>query len=60
MDSNHPIIDDLEKMIDRHSDFHMQALLSFVIRVMQEQNKRIDLMEGELDGTLWSPRNWGE
>ncbi|MFD2210277.1 hypothetical protein ACFSMW_11150 [Virgibacillus halophilus] len=60
MDSNDLVIDNLEKMIDHHRDFHMQALLSAVIGVMQEQTKRIDLMEGEIDGTLWSPRNWGE
>ncbi|MDY0394956.1 hypothetical protein RWE15_11585 [Virgibacillus halophilus] len=40
MDSNDLVIDNLEKMIDHHRDFHMQALLSAVIGVMQEQTKK--------------------
>ncbi|MDY0407251.1 hypothetical protein P5G51_019660 [Virgibacillus sp. 179-BFC.A HS] len=56
----HELIRALEEMSERQSDYHAQALLFATSKLLQEQDKRIALMEGELDGTLWSPRNWGE
>lgn len=41
-------------------DYKQKALLAAAKRLIQEQTVRIQQMEGELDGTLWSPRNWSE
>lgn len=40
------------------ADFKNRALIKVANDIIIEQEKRIFQMEGELDGTLWSPKNW--
>ncbi|MGY3749087.1 hypothetical protein [Vagococcus acidifermentans] len=35
-----------------------RAFFQELREIVQEQYKRIEQAEGEIDGTIWSPRNW--
>lgn len=60
MDQNEWMIQELERAFQMSRDYTQKALLAATKRLIQEQTVRIQQMEGELDGTLWSPRNWSE
>lgn len=60
MDQNEWMIQELERAFQMSRDYKQKALLASTKRLIQEQTVRIQQMEGELDGTLWSPRNWSE
>lgn len=60
MDQNEWMIQELERAFQMSRDYKQKALLAATKRLIQEQTVRIQQMEGELDGTLWSPRNWSE
>lgn len=60
MDQNEWIIQELERAFQMSRDYKQKALLAATKRLIREQTVRIQQMEGELDGTLWSPRNWSE
>ncbi|EDP67640.1 hypothetical protein CAT7_04354 [Carnobacterium sp. AT7] len=51
---------ELERVIQTSRDYKQKALLKSAKDLINEQVERIRQMEGELDGTLWSPRNWNE
>lgn len=53
------LLQELEQIEKKTKDYELRALLKETKKIIAEQVKRIDQMEGELDGTLWSPRNWG-
>ncbi|MER2175443.1 MAG: hypothetical protein ABS911_12255 [Carnobacterium sp.] len=60
MEQKEWLIQELERLIQTSRDYKQKALLKAVIDLIDEQVERIRQMEGELDGTLWSPRNWNE
>ena len=60
MDQKEWMIQELERAFEMSRDYKQKALLAAAKRLIQEQTVRIQQMEGELDGTLWSPRNWSE
>lgn len=60
MEQKEWLIQELERLIQTSRDYKQKALLKAVIALIDEQVERIRQMEGELDGTLWSPRNWSE
>ncbi|QIL46266.1 hypothetical protein G7081_03875 [Vagococcus coleopterorum] len=39
-------------------DYREKALLAAAQRIYEEQAIRKEQMEGQLDGTLWSPKSW--
>lgn len=39
-------------------DYREKALLEAAVQLYFEQEQRIEQLEGQLDGTLWSPKNW--
>lgn len=45
----------LEKTTTTYEEKAFYQELEYIIR---EQYKRIEQAEGELDGTLWSPKKW--
>lgn len=57
MEQKEWLIQELERLIQTSRDYKQKALLKAVIALIDEQVERIRQMEGELDGTLWSPRN---
>ncbi|MCA9765258.1 MAG: hypothetical protein KC455_02445 [Carnobacterium sp.] len=49
---------ELEKLFTSSQEYKQKALLKATTELVKEQVKRINQMEGELDGRLWSPRDW--
>ena len=50
----------LQEIYNQSTDFNEVVLIKAIQNIINEQTKRIEQMEGELEGTLWSPRKWGE
>lgn len=40
-------------------DYKQKALLLGMKDLLLEQQKRTEQIQGQLDGTLWSPNDWG-
>ncbi|PRY83681.1 hypothetical protein [Alkalibacterium olivapovliticus] len=53
------IIQELERLFETSQDYKQKALLQEAIDILKEQDLRKEQLQGELDGTLWSPGNWG-
>lgn len=49
---------ELSWLLTQSSDYKQKALLAATLDLVKEQDFRQEQMEGELDGTLWSPRQW--
>lgn len=53
------LLHELQKIYDKTSDYNEATLIKAAQEIIKEQEKRIYQMEGEIDGTLWSPKKWG-
>ncbi|MUV36400.1 hypothetical protein JNUCC1_00202 [Lentibacillus sp. JNUCC-1] len=60
MEQNEWILGELDRLFAEEKDFRRLALIKAAREIIGEQDKRIWQMEGELDGTLWSPKKWDE
>ena len=60
MEQKEWLLQELERVMQMTRDYKHKALLKSAKDLINEQVERIRQMEGELDGTLWSPRNWNE
>ncbi|WP_217585823.1 hypothetical protein [Lentibacillus saliphilus] len=60
MEKNEWILGELDRLFIEQKDFRHLALIKAARDIIKEQDKRIWQMEGELDGTLWSPKRWDE
>lgn len=49
-------IADLEK---KSTDYRQKALFQEFAELIKEQYQRIRQTEGEIDGRIWSPKEWG-
>jgi len=49
----------LDQLIKDSHDYKQKALLMGVQDLLLEQEKRTEQIQGQLDGTLWSPNDWG-
>lgn len=56
-EENEWMVKELDELMEQF-DFDEKALIKAAKKIILEQDKRIWQMEGELDGTLWSPKNW--
>lgn len=52
------VTDMITELVTDSRDYREKALLLAAQQLISEQNQRIELLEGQLDGTLWSPKNW--
>lgn len=52
------MLHEIENVLKEPLNYEEQALLLSLKEVVQTQYHRLTLAEGELDGTLWSPKNW--
>lgn len=59
MDEQEWVIRELDQLFDSSSDYKQKALLKEAADLIREQETRKQQLQGELDGTLWSPGNWG-
>lgn len=58
MEENQWLIKQLEQLEKDSRDYKQKALLQATMALLEEQKKRREQLQGELDGTLWSPGNW--
>lgn len=60
MEKEEWMLQELERVFYNSRDYKQKALIESARGLIKEQSERIQQMEGELDGTLWSPRDWYE
>lgn len=49
---------ELQKLAAQAPRFQDRALLVALAALAEEQQRRIDLASGELDGRMWNPSQW--
>jgi hypothetical protein len=54
------ILSELERTLEKTADETLRVLIKAAQGIIKEQSRRMEQMEAEIDGTLWSPRRWGE
>lgn len=52
------LISEIVTEIDASNSYEEKALLKEALILVQEQYQRIEQSEGQLDGSLWSPKDW--
>lgn len=58
METTNWLVAELEDLIEGSRDYKQKALFLATIQLVKEQEQRQEQLEGEIDGTLWSPNNW--
>lgn len=53
------LTDKLEDLFKDSQDYKQKALIKAAKGILEEQEQRKEQLQGELDGSLWSPRDWG-
>lgn len=48
----------VSKWIKDAKDYPTKALLTVSLNVLQEQEKRLEIQKGRLEGEIWSPKSW--
>ncbi|SFK34935.1 hypothetical protein SAMN04488569_10255 [Marinilactibacillus piezotolerans] len=59
MEDQQWLITQLEELLKKSHDYKQKALLQATINLIIEQEERKEQLQGELDGRLWNPGNWG-
>ncbi|API87978.1 MULTISPECIES: hypothetical protein [Marinilactibacillus] len=59
MEDQQWLITQLEELFKKSHDYKQKALLQATINLIIEQEERKEQLQGELDGRLWNPGNWG-
>ncbi len=52
------LIDQLQALSQERAGFEERALYLATIKLVKEQQRRIDAAEGEIDGRSWNPSDW--
>lgn len=52
------VVKELTTLFEESRDYKQKALLLATKKLIEEQEVRKEQLQGELDGTLWSPGNW--
>lgn len=47
-----------EQWIQECKDYKERAFLQQALELLLEQQKRLEQQQGQLDGQLWSPKEW--
>jgi len=58
MEEKEWILSELSLLQKAEQSYEVQAFLSELELILKEQYKRIEQAEGEIDGLLWSPKEW--
>ena len=53
-----PYQDHIQDWQEQPSDYPSQALLQVASDLYQQQEDRLRQLEGQLDGSMWSPKDW--
>ncbi|MEG0284624.1 MULTISPECIES: hypothetical protein [Vagococcus] len=52
------LVNEMMLLARNSSSYEEQAFFQELEKIVEEQFKRIEQAEAELDGTMWSPRKW--
>lgn len=52
------LLKEIEELDKHATSYEEKALYVGLINLFKEQTHRIETLEGELEGTLWSPQKW--
>ncbi|HEX5351427.1 MAG TPA: hypothetical protein VFW58_07355 [Trichococcus sp.] len=50
----------LDHLVEASKDYRQKALFQETKKLFQDQYQRMEQMEGELDGRMWSPKEWSK
>ncbi len=59
MDRKEWLLEQIEEIKNSSKDYRQIALYQEFAELIKEQYKRIEQTEGEIDGRMWSPKEWG-
>ena len=60
METENWVQEQLNHLMAASKDYRQKALFQETKKLFQEQYQRIEQMEGELDGRIWSPKEWSD
>ncbi|MFT8949103.1 MAG: hypothetical protein ABGA11_01955 [Liquorilactobacillus hordei] len=49
---------EVSKLATKEEDYKKRAFFEYLTELCEEQGKRIEQAESELDGRLWNPQKW--
>lgn len=58
MTQSDTLLEQLKKAQNEYKEYQQRAVIKAVIDMLIQQEQRIEQLEGEIDGTLWSPQQW--
>lgn len=58
METQDWMLEQIHDLEARSRDYRQKALFQEFAKVIEEQYKRIKQAEGEVDGRMWSPKEW--
>ena len=58
MENNEWVLQQLETLTNNSSEYQQRAFYRGLAQLVQEQQKRIEQLQAEMDGSLWSPVKW--
>lgn len=59
MDRKEWLLEQIKEIKNSSKDYRQIALYQEFEELIKEQYKRIEQTEGEIDGRMWSPKEWG-
>lgn len=59
METEQWLLEQIEDIKNKSTDYRQIALYQEFATLIKEQYKRIEQTEGEIDGRMWSPKEWG-
>lgn len=59
METEQWVLAQLDHLAEQSRDYRQKALFQETKKLFREQYQRIEQAEGELDGRVWSPKDWG-
>lgn len=59
MEENKWVIQEIEALKSQATSYEEKAIYQQLQGLINEQHDRLTLLEGQLEGTLWSPQEWG-
>ena len=60
MEEKNWLMIEIDELLTQVSSYEEKALYASLKKLVSEQYNRLEQLEGQLDGTLWSPKEWGQ
>ncbi|QCI87329.1 hypothetical protein FE258_00830 [Vagococcus zengguangii] len=59
MEEKNWLLTEIDDLLTQVTSYEEKALYLSLKKLIAEQYNRLEQLEGQLDGTLWSPKEWG-